>query len=65
LTDPLIGSTLKGGDFIAALEKIRKAEEKPKISAKDCFCAPKLKGFNDFIDSEVLPADEKSNFILI
>lgn len=63
LTDRVIGhSAFKGADIVAALSAIRKTSAKPKIVAKECVCSPKLKGINTFTESEVIPADKKSNY---
>ena len=63
LTDRVIGhSAFKGADIVSALATIKKASINPKILAKECVCAPRLKGINTFPQPETIPADKKSNF---
>lgn len=66
LTDRVVEcGAFKGSDVSAALTRIRRASANPKVLAKECTCAPKLKGFNTFSETEVIPSDTKSNFFRI
>lgn len=65
-TDPAIDrSGFKGSEIISALTTIRRTDANPKVLARECVCAPRLKGINTFPQTEVVPADKKSKHLLL